>query len=131
MVSFTPRPLYPQGKSPWYPLDRRLGGPQSRSGRGSEEKNSQPLPGLGLPIVQPVGQRCTTELSRLLKYICAQAYSLQNRRQYCIGSPMQWGPRAYSLGVKRPGCEADHSPPSSAEVKECVERCLYIPNTPS
>jgi hypothetical protein len=34
VVSFTPRPLYPQGRSPWYPLDRRLGGPQSRSGRG-------------------------------------------------------------------------------------------------
>jgi hypothetical protein len=46
MVSFTPRPLYPQGKSPWYPLDRRLGGPQSRSGRGGEEKNSQPPPGI-------------------------------------------------------------------------------------
>jgi len=30
VVSFTPRPLYLQGKSPWYPLDRRLGGPQSR-----------------------------------------------------------------------------------------------------
>jgi hypothetical protein len=28
VVSFTPRPLYPQGKSPWYPLDRRLGGPR-------------------------------------------------------------------------------------------------------
>jgi len=27
-------------------LDRRLGGPQSRSGRGGEEKNSQPLPGI-------------------------------------------------------------------------------------
>jgi uncharacterized iron-regulated membrane protein len=26
MVSFTSRPLYPQGKSPWFPLDRRLGG---------------------------------------------------------------------------------------------------------
>jgi hypothetical protein len=25
VVSFTPRPLYPQGKSPWYPLDTRLG----------------------------------------------------------------------------------------------------------
>jgi hypothetical protein len=25
-VSFTPQPLYPQGKSPWYPLDRKLGG---------------------------------------------------------------------------------------------------------
>jgi hypothetical protein len=36
----------PQGKSPSYPLDRRLGGPQSRSGRGGEEKNSQPPPGI-------------------------------------------------------------------------------------
>jgi hypothetical protein len=25
VVSFTPRPLYSQEKSPWYPLDRRLG----------------------------------------------------------------------------------------------------------
>jgi hypothetical protein len=29
------------------------------------------------------------------------------------------------------GCEADHSPPSSAEVKECVELYLHSPNTPS
>jgi len=42
VVSFTPRPLYSHGKSPWYPLDRRLGRPQCRSGRGGEEKNSQP-----------------------------------------------------------------------------------------
>jgi hypothetical protein len=54
VVSLTPRPLYPHGKSPWYQLDRRLGGPQSRSGRGGEEKNSQ-----------PVSQHYTTELSRL------------------------------------------------------------------
>jgi hypothetical protein len=46
VVSFTPRPLYPQGKSPWHTLDRKLGGPQSRSGRGGEEKNSQPTPGI-------------------------------------------------------------------------------------
>jgi hypothetical protein len=31
--------------------------------------------------------------------------------------PIQWVPGAFSLGIKRPGCEADHSPPSSAEVK--------------
>jgi hypothetical protein len=31
--------------------------------------------------------------------------------------PMQWVPAALSLGVKRPGREADHLPPSSAEVK--------------
>jgi hypothetical protein len=40
-VSFTHRLLYPQGKSSRYPLGRRLGGPQSRSGRVVEEKNSQ------------------------------------------------------------------------------------------
>jgi hypothetical protein len=34
----------PPGKEPQYPLDRWLGGPQSRSGRGDEEKNSQPPP---------------------------------------------------------------------------------------
>jgi hypothetical protein len=54
VVSFTPRSLYLQGNSPWYPLDRRLGGAQSRSGRGGEEKNSQLLPGLEPPIIQPV-----------------------------------------------------------------------------
>jgi hypothetical protein len=36
----------PQGKGPWYPLDRGLDGPQSRSGRGGEEKNSQPALGI-------------------------------------------------------------------------------------
>jgi len=46
VISFTPQPLYPERKSPCYPLDRRLSGLQSRSGRGGEEKNSQPLPGL-------------------------------------------------------------------------------------
>jgi hypothetical protein len=46
VVSLTPRPLNTQGNSPRYPLDRRLGGPQSRSGRGGEEKNSQPPPGI-------------------------------------------------------------------------------------
>jgi len=33
------------GKRPGYPFDRRLGGPESRFGRGGEEKNFQPLPG--------------------------------------------------------------------------------------
>jgi hypothetical protein len=49
VVSFTPRLLYFQGKSPWYPLDMRLGGTQSRSGRGGEEKNSQALRGFEPP----------------------------------------------------------------------------------
>jgi hypothetical protein len=44
-----------------YPLDRRLGGQQSRSGRCDEKKK-----GLEPPIIQPVTQRYTTDLSRLL-----------------------------------------------------------------
>jgi hypothetical protein len=43
--------------------------------------------------------------------------------------PIQWVQGALSLGVKLLGREADHSPPSSAEVKECVELYLHYPNT--
>jgi hypothetical protein len=38
---FTPRERHPP---PSYPLDRRMGAPQSRSGQGVEEKNSQHPP---------------------------------------------------------------------------------------
>jgi hypothetical protein len=55
----------PTGKEPWYPLDRWIGGTQSRSWRGGEEKNSQPLPGLEPLIIQPVVQRYTMQLSWL------------------------------------------------------------------
>jgi hypothetical protein len=41
--------------------------------------------------------------------------------------PIQWILGALSLGVKRPGREADHSPPSSVEVKECVNIYLHSP----
>jgi hypothetical protein len=43
-------------------------------------------------------------------------------------SPM--GIRGLFLGVKRPGRDADHLPPSSTEVKECVELYLHSPSTP-
>jgi hypothetical protein len=39
-VSSMPRPLYHRGRSPWYPLSRRLGGPQGRSGSCGVEKFS-------------------------------------------------------------------------------------------
>jgi hypothetical protein len=40
--------------------------------------------------------------------------------------PIQW-----VLGVKWLGHEVDHSPPSSVEVKECVDLYLHSPNMPS
>jgi hypothetical protein len=67
VVSFKRRPLYPQEKSRRHPLDRSLGGPQSRSGSGCTEKNSQPLPEIEPPIIQPVAQCYTTKLAPLLE----------------------------------------------------------------
>jgi hypothetical protein len=51
----------PGERAPWYPLDRRLGGTQSRSGHGGEEKIPSPHRESNprTPIVQPVAQRYT------------------------------------------------------------------------
>jgi hypothetical protein len=50
---------------------------------------------------------------------------------HCIQTGSGAHPASHSgalpLGVKRPGREADHSPPSSAEVKECMELYLHSP----
>jgi hypothetical protein len=173
VVSFTPRPFHPKGRSPWNTLDRRLGELQSRSGRGGEEKNSQPLPGIEPQIMQPVAQRYTTELTQLpfqtwyvfdilfpwqyqhwimekraitlkvtktnwagvaqsvqwLGYMLYDWGSIPCKdRNFSLRHLVQTGSEAHSasypmgirgsfLGVKRPGREADQSPPSSVEVQ--------------
>jgi hypothetical protein len=61
VVSFTSLPLYPRGKSPWYTLYRRLGGPQSQSGSYGEEKHFLPTPRPSSLAAIP------TELLRLTK----------------------------------------------------------------
>ena len=58
-----------------------------------------------------------------------------------FSSPVQTGPRAHPTsytmgtvpfsGVKRPGCDFDHPPLSSAEVKETAELNLYSRSGPS
>jgi hypothetical protein len=40
-------PALSPGQEPSVSLDRRLGGPQSRSGRGGEEKKTLPLSSIG------------------------------------------------------------------------------------
>jgi hypothetical protein len=64
VVNFTPQPLYPQGKSPRYPLDKRLSGPQSQPGRLREEKFLT-LPGLDL---RPLGRRARSQSLYRLSY---------------------------------------------------------------
>jgi hypothetical protein len=56
VVSFTPLPPYSHGNSPLYPLDRRLGGLQSRSVCCGERKNLPP-DGNRTPADQSVARR--------------------------------------------------------------------------
>jgi hypothetical protein len=61
VVSFTPQQLYPRGKSPWYPLDRRLGGPpepvwmtwRRENSWVYRDSNSNPL------VIQPIAVHYT------------------------------------------------------------------------
>jgi hypothetical protein len=53
VVSFMLRSLYTPGETSWYPSDERLGGSQSRSGRGGEEKTSHHCSaGNRIPVVR-------------------------------------------------------------------------------
>jgi hypothetical protein len=61
-------------------------------------------------------------------------FCLRHRVHTALGPtqpPIKLVPEVLSLAVKRPGREPDHSPPSSTEVKECVELYLHSPSTPS
>jgi hypothetical protein len=86
VVSFTPLPLYPQGKRPWYTLDRRLHGTKSRSGRGCEQKNYQPLPEIEprslSPQPIPIPGSCS-QTKRLRYYVNPRDNKQQTEGQNC------------------------------------------------
>jgi hypothetical protein len=67
VVSFTPLPLYPR-----YPLDRRLGGPQSQSGWRGEEK-----------ILYPTGTRTPTPSSSSWEMYCVFCFK-HSRHSQCL-----------------------------------------------
>jgi hypothetical protein len=60
-VRFTLWPLYSPGKSSWFPLELRLGGPESQSGHCGDKKNLLPLPGIEPQFIgcPDVGHHCT------------------------------------------------------------------------
>jgi hypothetical protein len=117
--SFTTRPLNRWGKSTRYPLVRRLA-----MGK--------------IPITAAVVRPVTLLLYCQSSVCAALGYGLEDRgsrvrfpagagnffftneSRTALGPtqpPIKWVPGALSLGLKRQGREADHSPPSSAEVK--------------
>jgi hypothetical protein len=130
VVSFTPRPLYPRRKNPRCPLDRRLGGPQSRSGSCGGQKIlycRELNAGSPAPVTVP------TELSRLLttQYSVrlltnveqAMKWELENDTEVLGGNPPQchvvhhkshltWS----ELEPGPPRWEAGHWPPERGHV---------------
>jgi hypothetical protein len=69
---------------------------------------------------------------RMYEYICV-GYMKLCTGMYVINVlgptqlPIQWVPGALSPGVKRLGREADHSPPTSAEVNKNVYLYIHSP----
>jgi hypothetical protein len=51
------------------------------------------------------------KIKKLIKHYAMKAYG-------GVDVQIQWVPEALSPGVKRSGREADHSPPTSAEIKK-------------
>ena len=134
MVKATSRPLYPPGKTR-YPLHRRLGGPQSRSGQ--VRKISSPT-----GILSPDRPACSESLYRLrypgyglerpgTEAWCGRDFPHPSRPS--LGptqTTVQWVP-GLSWGVKRPGCGVNYPLLSSTEVKETAQLCPYYPSGPS
>jgi hypothetical protein len=81
-----------QGKCPWYSVDRRLGGPQNRSGRGGEEKKF-PSPrresNTRTPIIQLVVQPYTN---------WATDYTYSDDKNF----PISWNPKFHNSIHKIP-----------------------------
>jgi hypothetical protein len=80
-ISFTPRPFYSWWGSLLYPLDRRPGGPQSRS-RRCEEKSLAPAGNQTAAFI-PQPAAIPTELShRQQRYQCWVTTSKQTTKQH-------------------------------------------------
>jgi hypothetical protein len=94
-----------RGKSPMFPVDRRVGGPQSRSGRRGEKKILDPI-GTRTPIPRSFSPQPVATLTTLSHRLCVPLILL------CDGY------RGPFTGVNLSGREADHSPPINAKVKK-------------
>jgi len=112
-VSVTPRPLLPPGKTR-YPLYKRLGGPQGRSG---QVRKISPPPGFDPRTVQPVASRYTDCATRSTRELLQARKSIRTAG-FCTGAGIwgrwgqtqrdcdirstKWGPiaRKYNITVK-------------------------------
>jgi hypothetical protein len=131
--SFTRLPLYPRGKSPRFPLDRRLGGPQSQSGRHGEnawpyrDSNSDPS------FIQPVASRYTDWAIPAPLQLYKFTNLKEPRREWRGKKEVKKG-RKYERHVKKRNEEIDRQKKGKVvlmlnwlgtETWRCMGRCGY------
>jgi hypothetical protein len=87
VVSITTRPLYPQGKSPSYPLCRRLRGPQSWPGRGGKEINFYSLLAHILIVLKHLESRPNPKVCGI--YCRSHTTSKYSAKTKCAPEPVQ------------------------------------------
>jgi hypothetical protein len=79
VVSFMPQPIYPQGKSPWYPLDRRLGGASEQAWTWWWGEKFPTLPGQQSPIIQPLSSVVYSVISFTAIHLYLQSYECHGK----------------------------------------------------
>jgi hypothetical protein len=99
-----PAALYPRGKDPRYPLCRRLGGPQSRSGHRGYRKNPLPLPGAVLISPQLLASCSAPEKFAII----TNCNRLHNSPLHTHQIARQFTCAVLSLQVKRYPVKATH-----------------------
>jgi hypothetical protein len=122
VVSFTPRPLYPRGMRHRYPLDRGLGGSQTQSWHGSEEKkNSCPYQESKTGRSARSLVTILTELSRPRSKMCISLYHHHHHHHHHHDerwglSAAPWLLREARLSLSSPGVQ-------NIPNARCVLRC--------
>jgi hypothetical protein len=98
VVSFMHRPLYSQGMRARCPVDRRLGGLQSRVRYCGEDKNLLPLPGIERWPSSPQSVTIVTEVSRLhVMAYAAENYEGDEWSPCALSSKMACGKHSWFL----------------------------------
>jgi hypothetical protein len=102
MVSFTPLPLCPRGKSPCYPLDRRLGGPQSQSKWSGAKKKIFPLPRIESRPQISHKEFLFSLISVMREIQCSWGEAFNKSDTFCINSDciLKWKYETYKAGLQ-------------------------------
>jgi hypothetical protein len=131
VLSFTLLPLYPKGKSSRFPLGRRLGGNQSRSGLCGIKRNLLPLSGIEpLPSSPSLYWLSYPDSFLILRPIVITSPRTIFRTSRLLSSGLivvTLIPEALELNI---GCDTDSSVPPGKPLGDTTHRTRPLPSKP-